>query len=109
MEGGIQMKINITPPKYYSNYKLHYMTKRYMKGEFNKTKARNIFEGEKKGYYMYIRKRNIQIELINNEIDTLHEIENYLNYVFYDQYIGVSFEEMDSIRFNMKNVQCFYL
>ena len=51
----------------------------------------------------------IQIELINNEIDTLNNIENYLNYLFYNQYIGVSFEEMDSIQFNMKNVQCFYL
>jgi len=66
-------------------------------------------EGEKKGYYLYICKRNIQIELINNEIDTLNNIENYLNYLFYNQYIGVSFEEMDSIQFNMKNVQCFYL
>lgn len=57
MKGGIQMKINITPPKYYSGYKLHNMTKKYMKGEYNRTKAWNIFEGEKKGYYLYICKR----------------------------------------------------
>ena len=47
MKGGIQMKINITPPEYYSGYKLHNMTKKYMKGEYNRTKAWNIFEGEK--------------------------------------------------------------
>jgi hypothetical protein len=109
MRGGIQMKINITPPKHYSDYKIHNMTKRYMKGEYNKTKAWNVFEGEEKRYYLFIRKRNIQIELINNEIDTLHEIENYLDYLFFNQYIGVSFEEMDTIQFNMKNVKCFYL
>ena len=38
------MKINITPPKYYSGYKLHNMTKKYMKGEYNRTKAWNIFK-----------------------------------------------------------------
>lgn len=103
------MKINITPPKYYSDFELHNKTKIYMKGDYNKKKAWNIFEGTEKAYYLYIKKRSIQIELINNETDTLHEIEDYLNYLFYNQYIGVSFEGINDIRFKMKNVQCFYL
>lgn len=103
------MKINITPPRHYSDFSLHSKTKKYMKGEYNKLKAWNVFEGEKKGYYLYITKKNIQIELIDNEKETVNEIERYLEFLFYDQYIGVSFEGTDNIQFDIKNVKCFYL
>lgn len=42
------MKINITPPRHYSDFYLHTKTKEYLKGEYNKLKAWNVFEGEKK-------------------------------------------------------------
>ena len=109
MKGGIQMKINITPPRHYSDFHLHSKTKKYMRGEYNKLKARNVFEGEKKGYNLYITKKNIQIELIDNGKETVNEIERYLEFLFYDQYIGVSFEGTDNIQLGMKNVKCFYL
>lgn len=72
------MKINITPPKYYADFYLHNRTKKYMKGRYNKLKAWNVFEGEKRGYYLYITKKNIQIELIDNKKETIDAIERYL-------------------------------
>lgn len=103
------MKINITPPRHCSDFYLHSKTKKYMKGEYNEIKAWNVFEGERKGYYLYISKRNIQIELIDNHKETVNDIEKYLEFLFYDQYIGVSFEGIDNIQLEMKNVKCFYL
>lgn len=103
------MKINITPPRHYSGFYLHSKTKKYMKGDYNKIKAWNVFEGEEKGYYLYIYKRNIQIELIDNQKKTVNNIEKYLEFLFYNQYIGVSFEGIDNIQLEMKNVKCFYL
>lgn len=103
------MKINVTPPNRYSNLYLHSKTKKYMKGEYNKIKAWNVFEGEKKGYYLYITKKNIQIELINDRKETVNNIEKYLEFLFSNQYIGISFEGIDPIQFDMKKVKCFYL
>ena len=109
MKGGIQMKINITPPRRYSDFYLHTKTKKYLKGEYNKLKAWNVFEGERKGYYLYITKRNIQIELIDNGKETVNDIERYLEFLFCNQYIGVSFEGNDNVHLEMKKVKCFYL
>lgn len=103
------MKINITPPRHYSDFYLHIKTKKYLKGEYNKLKAWNVFEGERKGYYLYITKRNIQIELIDNGKETVNDIERYLEFLFCNQYIGVSFEGKDNVHLEMKTVKCFYL
>ena len=103
------MKINITPPRHYSDFYLHIKTKKYLKGEYNKLKAWNVFEGERKGYYLYITKRNIQIELIDNGKETVNDIERYLEFLFCNQYIGVSFEGNDNVHLEMKKVKCFYL
>lgn len=78
-----------------------------MKGEYNKLKAWNVFEGERKGYCLYITKRNIQIELIDNQKETVNDIEKYLEFLFYNQYIGVSFEGIDSIQLEMKMLNAF--
>lgn len=40
------MKINITPPRYYLDFFLHTKTKKYLKGNYNKLKAWDIFEKE---------------------------------------------------------------
>lgn len=103
------MKINITPPRYYLDFFLHTKTKKYLKGNYNKLKAWDVFEGERKAYYLYITKRNIQIELIDNCERTINDIEKYLEFMFYNSYIGISFEGVDKIQFKLKNVNCFYL
>jgi len=43
---GKNMKINITPPRYYLDFFLHTKTKKYLKGNYNKLKAWDIFEKE---------------------------------------------------------------
>jgi len=103
------MKINITPPRHCSDFYLHIKTKKYLKGEYNKLKACDVFEGERKGYYLYLTKGNIQIELIDNRKETINDIERYLEFLFCNQCIGVSFEGNDNIQFEMKKVKCFYL
>lgn len=103
------MKINITTPKNYTYFRLLIKTKNYMKGDYNKTKAIHIFEGKDKKYYSYIRKGNIQIELVENDLETMHEIKKYLEYLFYRQYIGIKFEGITNVQLNLENVQCFYM
>lgn len=103
------MKINVTPPKHYLDFYLRSQTKKYLKGEYNKLKAWDVFEGERKGYYLYLTKRNIQIELIDNRKETINDIEKYLEFLFCNQYIGVSFEGNDTIHFELEKVKCFYL
>lgn len=103
------MKINITPPKYYLNFCLRSKTKKYFKGKYNKLKAWSVFEGKRKNYYLYITKGNIQIELIENCEETINDIEKYLEFMFYNSYIGISFEGIDKIQLKLKNVNYFYL
>lgn len=61
------MKINITPPRHYSDFYLHTKTKEYLKGEYNKLKAWNVFEGERKGYYLYITKEIFKLNWLTTE------------------------------------------
>lgn len=103
------MKINITIPKGCSCFQLRKKTKKYMEGSYNKLKAKNIFEGKNKNFYLFIYKRSIQIELINYEPETLYEIKNYLEFLFYNQYIGITLEGINDIQFELNNVRCFYL
>lgn len=103
------MKINITTPKKYTYFKLLMKTKNYMEGDYNKTKAVHIFEGKNKKYYSYIRKGNIQIELIESDSETINEIKRYLEFLFYQQYIGIKFEGMQNLQLVLENVQCFYM
>ena len=103
------MKINITTPKKYTYYKLLRKTKSSMEGEYNKSKALYFFEGKDKRYYSFIRKGTVQIELVNDDPETINEIERYLEFLFYRQYIGIQFEELENIQFTLENVQCFYM
>ena len=103
------MKISIATPKGYTYFKLLKKTKKYMEGDYNKTKAIHVFEGKNKKYYSYVRKGNVQIEVIEYDSETLDEIKEYLEYLFYQQYIGVKIEGMSNLQFTLKNVQCFYL
>lgn len=103
------MKINITTPKRYTYFKLLRKTKKYMEGDYNKTRAIHIFEGKNKKYYSYIRKGNVQIEVVDDDPETLNEIKKYLEYLFYRQYIGIKFEGISNVQLALENVQCFYM
>lgn len=103
------MKINVTPPKKYAYFKMWRKTKNYMKGDYNRTKAIHVFEGKNKKYYSYIRKGHIQIEVVENDSDTINEIKRYLEYLFYRQYIGIKMDEILKKELVLENVQCFYM
>ena len=103
------MKINITTSKKYTYFKLLRKTRNYMEGDYNKTKAVHIFEGKNKKFYSYIQKGNVQIEVVEDNPETLNEIKKYLEYLFYQQYIGIKFEGISKIQLVLENVQCFYM
>ena len=103
------MKINITTPPNYTYNKLLRKTRNYMEGDYNKTKALHVFEGKNKKYYSFIRKGMVQIELVDSDPETIYEIKKYLEFLFYQQYIGIEFEGMQDNSFTLENVQCFYM
>lgn len=101
------MKINVTVPSGYTYRKLVKKTRSYMKGDYNKKVAKNVFEGKDKGYYAWVRNGTIQIEVIDQTKENVAEIQNYLEYMFYKKYIGISTENIPKIDLNLKNVKCY--
>lgn len=81
----MKMMINITTPKEISYLRILLRTKKYyhLKG------LSDVIEDIEKKYYIFIRKRNIQIKIVCYENTTIDEIENYLDYTFKDNYLGM--------------------
>ena len=100
------MKIDVIFLKKYSKDKIINKSKKYFSGNYNKLKAYNVFEGENKDYYVYIGDRNIQIELIVDNSESVSNIEEYLRYLFCNDCLGISFDSAKGIRFNLN---CYYL
>lgn len=100
------MKIDVVFPKKYSKDKIINKTREYFSGNYNKLKAYNVFEGENKEYYVYIGDRNIQIELIVDNSESISNIEEYLRYLFCNDCLGISFDSFKGILFNLN---CYYL
>ena len=103
----IKMKINITVPSNYEYSKLVKKTKIYMKGSYNKNIASTVFEGKDRGYYAWIKRGGIQIEVISKTKDNIVEIQNYLEFLFYQKYIGISVEDNEKLDLEIKNIKCF--
>ena len=100
------MKIDVVFPKKYSKDKIINKTREYFSGNYNKLKAYNVFEGENKDYYVNIGDRNIQIELIVDNSESISNIEGYLKYLFCNDCLGISFDSVKGILFNLN---CYYL
>lgn len=98
------MKINVTVPKSYSYFYLVHKTRKFMKGD-NK-KAVHVFEGKDKKYYSYIQKQSVLIDIVENDPEIIEDIKKYLEYLFNEKYIGISFIGIDKIP--LDNVECFY-
>ena len=77
------MVINITTPKYISLFQILLRTRKYYKLKG----LPDVVEGDEKKYYIFLRKRHIQIEIANSE--TIEEIQKYLDCIFKDDYIGI--------------------
>ena len=49
----------------------------------------------------------MQIEVIDKSEENIIEIQNYLEFLFYKDYIGISLENNQGINLKLKDVQCF--
>lgn len=103
------MKINVTFPSSYKRSKVIKKTRKYLTGDYNKKIAKDIFEGKNKGYYVFIQSKFIQIEVIDKSKENIEEIERYLEFLFYNSYIGISYENNQGIELKLNNVEWFEL
>lgn len=87
------MVINITTPKYISLFQILLRTKKYYKLKG----LPDVVEGYEKNYYIFLRKRHIQIEIANSKNETIEEIQKYLDCIFKDDYIGIQEKYADVI------------
>ena len=101
------MKINVTVPTDYTYRKLIKMTKMYMKGNYNEKVAKTVFEGKNKGYFACIKRGGIEIEVVVKSRENVFEIQIYLEFLFCHKYIGISIENNQDMRLDLKNVRCF--
>lgn len=93
------MKISIIPPRQISYIKILLRTKKF----FKNMKIKTVIEDETKSYYLFFRKGNIQIQLLKNDINVIHEIQKYLEYTFKNYYIGIPEEYFEV--FELKHVR----
>ena len=82
----MKMIINITVPKKTSYLYVLFKTKKC----FHLKHVSNIVEGDLKGYYIFIRRRSIQIQIINNNTETVNRVKKYLECIFEGGYLGIS-------------------
>ena len=67
-----------------------------------------VFEGKNKGYYAWVKRNTIQIDIIEKTEENYMEVQKYIEYLFKNTYVGMMIEggKKDSIR--LENVECFY-
>ena len=95
------MLINITTPRGITYYQIMFRTKKY----FHLKRFTNIVEDRTKRYYIFLKRKNIQIKIVDCESETAEEITNYLDYTFKNSYLGIQ-ENYFSI-FKLKRVRMF--
>lgn len=83
--------INITTPKYLPYFQILLRTRKYYKLRG----ISNIVEGDEKKYYIFLKKRCVQIQIVNFEKEAIDEIQKYLDCVFKDDYIGIQEKYID--------------
>lgn len=47
--------------------------------------------------------------MIDKSKENITEIESYLEFLFYNSYIGISYENNHGIELKLNNIQCFKL
>lgn len=85
------MIINITTPNYLSYFQILLRTKKYYK----LNSLSNIIKGDGGKYYIFLKKKCIQIQVANFEKEATDEIKKYLDCVFKDDYIGMQEKYID--------------
>lgn len=95
------MLINITTPRELTYYQIMFRTMKY----FHLKSFTNIVEDRTKRYYIFLKRKNIQIKIVNCEDETTKEINNYLDHTFKNSYLGIQ-EDYFNI-FKLKRVRLF--
>lgn len=97
------MIISITPPKVKRYKKIISDSQLFFNNEYESS----IFVGKDQSFYVFISKRNIMVNIINDSKDNVKLIEDYLEKIFCGYYIGISKNAKDTIK--LQNVEVFYL
>ncbi len=97
----MKMLINITTPREITYYQIIFRTMKY----FHLKRFTNIIEDKAKRYYIFLKRKNIQIKIVNYKNETTEEINNYLEYAFKNSYLGIQ-ESYFNI-FKLKKVRLF--
>lgn len=88
------MMINITTPKKIPYFQILLRTMRY----YHLRRLTDVVADNSQRYYIFLRKRSIQIKIIESSNKTIEELQNYLNYTFKNNYLGIQerhFELLD--------------
>lgn len=93
------MMINITTPKKIPYFQILLRTKKY----YNLERLSDVVEDKTKGYYIFIRKRNIQVKFFRCNDEAVADIENYLNYTFKNSYLGIQENSFDILKLQEVN------
>lgn len=93
------MLINITIPKKVTYGCLRLRTKKY----YNLNNIVNVFGNRSLGYYIFLKKRNLQIQIEKEDRKVIEDIQSYLEYMFKDSYIGIAEEQYEI--FDLKGVK----
>lgn len=97
------MMINITTPRKMPYFQILLRTKKY----YHLKEISDVVEDTAKNYYIFLRKRYIQIKIVHIENETLNEIEKYLDFTFENNYLGIS--EQHSTILQLKKVRIIKL
>ena len=79
------MMINITTPKTIPYFQILFRTMKY----YHLRRLTDVVEDNSQRYYIFLRKKRIQIKIIKSSNKTTEEIQNYLNYTFKNSYLGI--------------------
>lgn len=79
------MMINITTPKKIPYFQILFRTMKY----YHLRRLTDVVEDDSQKYYIFLRQKSIQIKIIESSNKTIEEIQNYLNYTFKNNYLGI--------------------
>ena len=95
----MKMMINITTPKKIPYFQILLRTKKY----YHLDALSDVIQDKTRGYYIFIRKRNIQIKLFRYNDEAVEDIQNYLNYTFKNSYLGIQENGFDILKLQEVN------
>lgn len=88
------MQINIVIPKQTPYIQVLMRTKKF----YHLNRITDVIADDNQRYYIFVRKRNIQIKIIQAENEVVKEIQNYLNYTFRNSYLGIYGDDFEKIK-----------